>query len=201
MEVLLYLLIIDFIIFIENAWLPITVLLLFIVGAIIVVKCLGIEGVRGKIIGIITGGFIGVVIPCVVVTMVLQSDFVKSRKNVDKDWMVGKTLEQVERRYSCPEYLSYPQFIKNKGKIICAREIYDWDSMDGWVSEYLYFAQVDGDGKICEVSVFDNNYEWAGTVIDHTYDRYEDRWGSIFIYKILSFSPSFRGPVDNKMGR
>ena len=189
-------------IFMVNFWIPIVVLILFAVGMIIIAKCYRCDVISSKLKGILAGLLIGVIIPCMIIFSVLQSDFVKARKNVDKEWMIGKTLDQIEDRYSCPIFYKDPSRYVPYGIDIskwkfCAREVYRYIDYE---DEYLYFAKLDSSGKVCDVMVFDNNYDFPGAVIDHSYDKYEDRWGEYsLIYRVLQISPSFRGTVDNKM--
>ena len=42
-------------------------------------------------VALMVGVFVGVIVPCIIIGLLFQSDFVKSRKHVDVDWMMGKT--------------------------------------------------------------------------------------------------------------
>ena len=194
---ILFIFIVYLCVFLENFWLLILMFVLFAAGVIFALLLIRKKGVSGKIIGISIGVLVGIVFPMVLLMTVLQSDFVKSRKNVDKDWLMGKTLEQIEARYSCPEYYKSKK-ITNPDYHFACREIYDWEWFDGCESDYQYIVSLDDSGRVNNIVVYDNNYDFPGAVNDHSHDKYEDRWDIIFTYKLLSFSPSFRGPVNDK---
>ena len=89
-----------------------------------------------------------------VIIGVLQCDFVKSRKTIDTNWMIGKTVSQVRFRYS--GILSKPKvgssiMVGEEEYKYCVREIITWDTWNNNTGEALYFVKTDDDGKIIDV--------------------------------------------------
>lgn len=184
-------------IFLENFWLPIIMLFFFAWGIAFAVFFIRKKGIPEKVIGVSTGLLIGLAFPVFLLVTVLQDDFVKSRKNVETEWMMGKTLEQIAERYSCPvEYKE--EKLKGPDYYFACREIYDWDDFDDVVDEYYYFVALDSSGRVTDIYVYDNDNDFTGAVNNHSYDEYQDRWGNIYTYKILLFSSDFNGPVNDK---
>ena len=104
----------------------------------------------------------------------LQSDFIKSRKRVDVDWMMGKTLETVRWRYSYPtksEKYQETTIIDNREYVFCAREIFEWDFIDGILGETRYYVYLDESNLIADVRY----YDWGGMSPASEYS-YIDRW-------------------------
>ncbi len=86
------------------------------------------------------------------VFLFINSDYVKSRKIVDMDWMIGKTMDEIARKYSYPSNPNYydPYMPDPSPYVLCAREIFVHypDAGDG---QYLYYALLNGDGIVIDV--------------------------------------------------
>lgn len=84
------------------------------------------------------------------VVAVIRCDFVKSRKRVDQNWIMGQSVERVRSRYSYPDDRSkYQESImyENEEYQFCTREIIKWNLLDGVQVENRYYAQIGDDGK------------------------------------------------------
>ena len=118
---------------------------------------------------------IGIVVLCsVLVFFVAQSDFIKSRKCVDTDWMTGMTCADVRWRYSCPNDLSKYQDtiqIENKDYHFCVREVFEWNFFDGVLGEKRYYVLTDCEGYITDVYCI----QWGGFSPASDYSYWE-RW-------------------------
>ncbi len=102
-----------------------------------------------------------VVFMSMILFICFQSDFVKSRKTEDLDWMIGKTIDTVRWRYSYPSK-SYKyqetKIIDDREYVFCSREIFEWNFFDGVLGEIRYYVYLDESGNIADVKY----YEWGG---------------------------------------
>lgn len=118
-------------------------------------------------------GFVIMVIGIMI--LVIQSDFVKSRKTVDEEWMIGKSVSQVRFRYSCPNNIDnscYDEMIfNNELYSFCVREIYSWNIINNNYEEVRFFVQTDDEGKIIDVKRSELGLEWPSS-----HYNYWDRW-------------------------
>ncbi len=54
----------------------------------------------------------------------INSDYFKSRKVVDMDWMLGKTIEEITQRYSYPPESTKIHMSNHSPYVLCARNIF-----------------------------------------------------------------------------
>ena len=102
---------------------------------------------------------------------IAESDYIKSRKIVDIDWMYGKTIEEISRRYSYPpDPLEYAMG-DHSPYVLCAREIFLYDPIDGMEGQYMYYALLDDEGRVIDVK----RYVYGGDLPPQEYD-YSNRW-------------------------
>ncbi len=114
------------------------------------------------------------IVASLILLVTLQSGFIKSRKRVDVDWMIGKTLDTVRWRYSSPansEKYQEPIIIDNRKYVFCTREIFEWDFIDGVLGETRYYVCFDESNLIKDVRF----YDWGGMSPASDYS-YMDRW-------------------------
>lgn len=137
-----------------------------------------------------SGAMIGIIIPAIIMGLFLQSDFAKSRKYVDEEWMIGKTIDRVGIRYSHPSDTSQgiyvPTVIDGKEYEFCAREICESDFLDV-DGEILYYVLTDSKGKITEVKSIRRGIFRSEKECD-TYSR----WNGMLIGSLVSILPDFR---------
>ena len=146
---------------------PVTIILIVLIGILLTIWGISIKDVKRFVIG--------VTILVMLFIYNSQSDFIKSRKKVDKDWMIGKTLSQVQLRYSTvneKQHKHEDEIIVN-GEVYCygVREIFAWSIYNGVEGEILYYIKKDHAGKIADVYCV----EYGGDVPYSCYD-YSERW-------------------------
>ena len=124
---------------------------------------------RFKIVFLI--GFLVMLLFSLSLFIFINSDYVKSRKVVDIDWMLGKTIEEISRRYSYPPESTKTYMCDHSPYVICAREIFLYDPIDGVKGEYVYYALLDEKGRVIDVM----RSFYGGDIPPQEYD-YEDRW-------------------------
>ncbi|MCR5250088.1 MAG: hypothetical protein K6E50_05725 [Lachnospiraceae bacterium] len=105
------------------------------------------------------------IVSVAVLALVSGCDYVKSRKRVDADWMVGKTFGLVDMRYSVRENLDDP----DKGDFY-VWEVIDSDWFDGMEGGYRYYFSLQ-DGKVAGVNCSAYNLDMEASLYD-----YDDRW-------------------------
>lgn len=96
----------------------------------------------------------------IVTILFTQSNFVKSRKKVDKEWMIGKTVDNIRLRYAYPKDTHERFFDNTEPYILCTHEIYKWNAIDGIQGEYLYYVLLNDSGIVTDVKVY--NYDEYG---------------------------------------
>ena len=96
---------------------------------------------------------------------------VKSRKVVDTDWMIGKTIDEIAHRYSYPPDSLEVYMGDHSPYILCAREIFLSDPIDGMEGQYMYYVLLDDNGKVVDVK----RDIFGGDLPPEEYD-YKDRW-------------------------
>ena len=101
----------------------------------------------------------------------INSDYFKSRKVVDTDWMIGKTMDEIARRYSYPPDSLEGYMGDHSPYVLCAREIFLYDPWDGMQGQYMYYALLDDNGRVIDVKT----YAFGGEMPPEDY-AYEDRW-------------------------
>ena len=87
------------------------------------------------------------------------------------DWMLGKTIEEITQRYSYPPESTIIHMSNHSPYVLCAREIFLYDSIDGVKGEYVYYALLDEKGRVIDVM----RSFYGGDIPPQEYD-YEDRW-------------------------
>lgn len=149
--------------------LPLILCGLLMAGIIVLIEAIRKRDVRKLIFGS--------VIILVVLAGTMQSDAVKSRKVVDEEWMIGKSLDQISWRYSNKkgEVLTRYDDLEIAGKkyVYCAREIYVWDILYGVCGENLYFALIDENGMAEDIY----KISWVSGAISEPLGNYWERWG------------------------
>lgn len=105
----------------------------------------------------------------VILLPVSQSDYLKSRKVVDSEWMIGKPVWLVKLRYSSRRNTMDTIEYDGVEYRFCVREIYLADWLDGNVDQIEYYV-TEKDGKIADIK---ERYclEWPKSDYD-----YWDRW-------------------------
>ncbi len=107
---------------------------------------------------------------CLISYFLLHTDYIKSRKEVNEKWMIGKTLDEISHRYA--GYPSEYAFMDNKSPyVLCTYEIVKYDLWDGIDALYLYYALVDDWGRVSDVKCI----SYGGDLPLHDY-KYEERW-------------------------
>ncbi|MBR6256479.1 MAG: hypothetical protein IKR23_03790 [Lachnospiraceae bacterium] len=101
----------------------------------------------------------------------INSDYFKSRKVVDTDWMIGKTIDEIAHRYSYPPDSLEAYMVDHTPYVLCAREIFLYDSWDGMQGQYMYYVLLDDNGKVVDVKID----IFGGDLPPEEYD-YNDRW-------------------------
>lgn len=104
---------------------------------------------------------------------VLQSDFIKSRKIIDRDWLLGKSIDQIECRYTSDGEWNPAEVIciNEKQYIFCARETIAWNLFDGVRAEKLFYVYLNDESRVEDVY----QTSFGGEVPLSEYD-YWDRW-------------------------
>ncbi|MBQ9867277.1 MAG: hypothetical protein IJM34_09675 [Lachnospiraceae bacterium] len=105
----------------------------------------------------------------VILFSVSQSDYLKSRKVVDSEWMIGKPVWLVKLRYSSRRNTMDTIEYDGVEYRFCVREIYMEDWLDGCVDQIEYYV-TEKDGKIADVKE-QYRLEWPKSDYD-----YWDRW-------------------------
>lgn len=104
-----------------------------------------------------------------IMVLISGCDYVKSRKRVDADWMIGKPLWMIEMRYSVREDEGCFFSAHSEGDLY-VWEILDSDWLDGVEGGYRYYISVE-DGKISNVDCHVYDLDFPSSDYD-----YEDRW-------------------------
>ena len=108
---------------------------------------------RIKIVFLI--GFLVMILSGLGIYVFINSDYVKSRKVVDTDWMIGKTIDEITHRYSYPPDPLEVYMGDHSPYILCAREIFLSDPIDGMEGQYMYYVLLDENGYIIDVDIKD----------------------------------------------
>ena len=100
--------------------------------------------------------------------LLAESDYIKKRREVDKDWLIGKSIWMIGLKYYVEEKNDPAQCYEEYD--YCVREVVWGDWLDGMEGGYKYYLRME-DGKVAEVTYF----EYGLDVPAENY-RYEDRW-------------------------
>ena len=106
--------------------------------------------------------------------LISQSNFVRARKCVDTDWMLGKTETLVKLRYYSPKDEWYADKVEVYDGVeyhFCISEIFYWGGLWEETGVKIYLVTTDEDGRITDVKW----YAWGANGPAHDYD-YWDRW-------------------------
>ena len=129
------------------------------------------RGIRNKNL---VKSIVGVLLTVMMVLLFMRSSFIRSRRVVDTEWMIGKTIEQVRDRYYCPkgDYYTYhaDREINGVRYMLCNTETYIWGSLwdDYYNDQLCYYILTDMDGKITEVRFLDAS-RTDGAIKEHSY--------------------------------
>ena len=109
----------------------------------------------------------------VITMLLLQSDFVKNRRIVNESWLLGKSVDQVELRYTKNGNKHFDDviFLDGRKYLLCAREVIAWNFFDGAQVEKCYYVHINNDQKIDDVY----DVLW-GADLPLSYYEYWDRW-------------------------
>ena len=143
----------------------ILVVVLLIVGLIIWVCC-EIKQYHGIAITLL--------ILFAITVLIFQSDFIRARKCVDTEWMIGKTETLVKLRYYSPKDEWYADKVVVYDGVeyhFCISEIFYWGGLWEETGVKIYLVTTDEDGRITDVEW----YDWGANGPSHDYD-YWDRW-------------------------
>lgn len=115
---------------------------------------------------------IGIFLTFIVVLLFLRSSFIRSRRVVDTEWMIGKTIEQVRGRYYYPEDAYYPyREINGKTYTLCNSELYRWANLGS--DKYInYYVLTDANERITDIYITID--KWYGE--DPQNHHYLSRW-------------------------
>lgn len=133
---------------------------------------LAVHGIRDRAV---PRSILGLLLSGTVIIGILSSDFVKGRKIVDENWMIGRTVKQVRQRYSGSKDTDASVYddiyINGVQYSFCVREIYLWYVTDGMTEEVRYYVITDKNGKITDVKRDDRELKKPLSNYD-----YWDRW-------------------------
>ena len=101
----------------------------------------------------------------------MRSGFIRSRKVVDTDWMIGKTVDHVRERYyyprNIPDYLSGEKVINGEIYTLCNIEKQIWEG-GTYSGSMFYYVRTDEAGKITKV-FFISRDRVSGDMPEHSY--------------------------------
>ena len=140
----------------------------FLVSVIGIGMCFVLKGIRQKKIAI---SIVGKLLIILILLLIMRSSFIRSRRVVDTEWMIGQTIEQVRDRYYYPKDEHYTQRkIDGKTYTLCNVETHIWK--DIWDShcdgKMYYYVLTDAEGKITDVR-FMNPSGNGGALPEHSY--------------------------------
>ncbi len=107
---------------------------------------------------------------------ILQNDFIKSRKHIDEEWMIGKSETIVQLRYSgkFDGMINQDECIQIDGREyhFCVREIFEYDAWENDIEGELYYYVITDENNIITDVIC---YQWGG-VAPYSEYRDFDRW-------------------------
>ena len=104
----------------------------------------------------------------------MYHDYFKSRKIVDEEWKIGKSISQVRERYSCPKDIGKKYdsiIIDGEEYVFCVREIIAGDIVDGVEVEKLFCVKLDDKYRISDV-----RYCGWNELVQLSEYKYYQRW-------------------------
>ena len=116
---------------------------------------------------------VGILLTVIMMILIMRSSFIRSRRVVDTEWMIGKTIEQVRNRYYCPKDKHYTyeaeKEINGVRYTLCNVETYIWSNIDDnyYNDQLYYYVLTDMDGRITEVRFLGGSLD--GSIKEHSY--------------------------------